>query len=161
MLNFQFSYPFYTRLKYDRSSRRRLGVQLHCSGFHFYHRVQLPHLGQRLSVIIKWGKGLSAETRSLRAKREHENIEDHFSIAVREHSDTGADEDVDDRPIVGYLQTLFHWWSLRWGWRAMHKWVRGRLHCKGQYRVLSHLRCRHNISITLKQVTCEIFLLSI
>ena len=51
-----------------------------------YCRVWLPHLGQRLS-----------------AKREHENAEDHFAIAVREHSDTRADEDVDNRPIVGHL----------------------------------------------------------
>ena len=55
-------------------------------GFHIYHRVWLPHLGQHLS-----------------AEREHENAEDRFVITVREHSDTRADEDVDDRPIVGHL----------------------------------------------------------
>ena len=44
----------------------------------------LPHIGQCLS-----------------AEREHGNTEDHFVIVVREHSDTGADEDVDDRPVVG------------------------------------------------------------
>ena len=54
-------------------------------GFHVYRRVWSPHLGQRLS-----------------AEREHGNTEDHFVIAVREHSDTGADEDVDDRPITKY-----------------------------------------------------------
>ena len=31
------------------------------------------------------------------------NAEDPFAIAVREYSDTRADEDVDDRPIVGHL----------------------------------------------------------
>ena len=36
-------------------------------------------------------------------EREHENAEDRFVIAVREHSDTRADEDVDNRPIVGHL----------------------------------------------------------
>ena len=46
----------------------------------------LPHLGQHISV-----------------EREHENAEDRFVIAVREHSDTRADEDVDNRPIVGHL----------------------------------------------------------
>ena len=46
----------------------------------------LPHLGQRLS-----------------AEREHGPAEDRFAIAVRQHSDTIADEDVDDRPIVGHL----------------------------------------------------------
>ena len=46
----------------------------------------LPHLGQRLS-----------------AEKEHGNTEDHFAIAVSEHSDTRADEDVHDRPIVGHL----------------------------------------------------------
>ena len=55
-------------------------------GFHVYRRVWLPHLGQRLS-----------------AEREHGNAEDRFAIAVTEHSDTRADEDVDDRPIVGHL----------------------------------------------------------
>ena len=36
-------------------------------------------------------------------EREHGNTEDRFVIAVREHSDTRADEDVDDRPVVGHL----------------------------------------------------------
>ena len=36
-------------------------------------------------------------------EREHGNAEDRFAIAVRKHSDTRADEDVDDRPIVGHL----------------------------------------------------------
>ena len=36
-------------------------------GFHVYHRVWLPHLGQRLST-----------------EREHGNAEDRFAIAVRE-----------------------------------------------------------------------------
>ena len=40
---------------------------------------------------------------------EHGNAEDHFAIAVREHGDTRADEDVDNRPIVGHLPMLFHW----------------------------------------------------
>ena len=44
------------------------------TGFHVI--VWLPHLGQRLS-----------------AEREHGNAEDRFVIAVREHSDTRADED--------------------------------------------------------------------
>ena len=70
--------------------------------FHVYRRVWLPHLGQRLS-----------------AEREHGNAENHFAIAVREHTDTRADENVDDRPIVGHLL------------------------------------------VTLKQATCEIYLLSI
>ena len=30
-------------------------------------------------------------------------------IAVREHSDTRTDENVNERPIVGHLLTLFHW----------------------------------------------------
>ena len=127
-------------LNCGKSSRRRLGVQLHCSSFHFYHRVWLPHLGQHLSV-----------------EREHGNAEDHFAIGVREHSDTRADEDVNER----HLPTLFHWWSLCWRWRAMQKWVKGRLHCKGQYRVLSRLCCLHKILITLEQAMCEIYLLSI
>ena len=61
----------------------------------------LPHLGQRLSAerkhentIAKRGKGLSVETQSLSTEREHGNAEDRFAIAVREHSDTRADEDV-------------------------------------------------------------------
>ena len=56
------------------------------TGFHIYRRVYLQHLRQRLS-----------------AERENGNAEDHFVIAVREHSDTRADEDVDDRLIVGHL----------------------------------------------------------
>ena len=36
----------------------------------------------------------------LSAEREHGNAEDPFVIAVREYSDTRADEDVNDRPIV-------------------------------------------------------------
>ena len=56
------------------------------TGFHVYRRVWLPHLGQRLS-----------------AEMQHGNAEDHFAIAVRKHSDTRADEDVNDRPIVGHL----------------------------------------------------------
>ena len=46
----------------------------------------LPHLGQRLNT-----------------EREHDNAEDRSAIAVREHSDTRADEDVDNRPIIGHL----------------------------------------------------------
>ena len=46
----------------------------------------LPHFGQRLS-----------------AEREHRIAEDRFAIAVKEHSDTRADEDVNNRPIVGHL----------------------------------------------------------
>ena len=56
------------------------------TSFHIYRRVWLPHLGQCLS-----------------AEREHGNTEDRFAIAVREHSDTRTDKDVDDRPIVGHL----------------------------------------------------------
>ena len=56
------------------------------TGFHVYRRVWLPHIGQCLS-----------------AEREHGNAEDRFVITVREHSDTGADKDVDDRPLVGHL----------------------------------------------------------
>ena len=55
-------------------------------GFHVNHRVWLPHLGQRLST-----------------ERKHGNAEDRFAIAVREHTDTRADEDVNDRPTVGQL----------------------------------------------------------
>ena len=84
-----------------------------------------------------------------------------FAIAVREHGGTKADEDVDNRPIVGHLLMFFHWWYLCWQWRTTHEWVRGRLHCKGQYRVLSCLHCLHKVLITLKQATCEIYLLSI
>ena len=36
-------------------------------------------------------------------EREYGNAEDRFAIAVTEHSGTGADEGVDDRPIVGHL----------------------------------------------------------
>ena len=56
------------------------------TGFHVHRRVWLPHLGQCLN-----------------AEREHGNTEDRFVITVREHSDTRADKDVDERPIVGYL----------------------------------------------------------
>ena len=42
-------------------------------GFHVYRRVWLPHLGQCLSL-----------------EREYGNAEDHFVIAVREHSDNTA-----------------------------------------------------------------------
>ena len=55
-------------------------------GFHVYHRVWLPHVGQCLS-----------------AEKEHGNAEDHFAIAITEHSDTRADEDADDRLVVGHL----------------------------------------------------------
>ena len=55
-------------------------------GFHVYRRVWLPHFGQRLS-----------------AEREQRNAEDCFVITVREHTDTRADDDVDDRPVVGHL----------------------------------------------------------
>ena len=55
-------------------------------GFHVCRRVWLPHLGQRLS-----------------AEREHGNTEDRFVIVFKEHSDTRADEGVDDRRIVGHL----------------------------------------------------------
>ena len=55
-------------------------------GFHVYRRVWLPLLGQRLST-----------------EGEHGNAEDCFAIAVREHRDTRADEDVDDRPIVFFI----------------------------------------------------------
>ena len=36
-------------------------------------------------------------------EREHGNAEDRFTNAVREHTDTRADEDVDNRPIFGHL----------------------------------------------------------
>ena len=72
----------YTSIKDDSEFSFTAAV----TGFHVYRRVWLPHLGQRLS-----------------AEREHGNAEDRFAIAVREHSDTRADEDVDDRPIVGHL----------------------------------------------------------
>ena len=49
-------------------------------------RVWLPNLGQHLGV-----------------EREHRNAEAGFAIAVREHSDTRNDEDVNDRHIVGHL----------------------------------------------------------
>ena len=55
-------------------------------GFHVYCRVWLPHLGQHLS-----------------AESEHGNAEDRFAIAVREHTDIRADEDVNTRPVVGHL----------------------------------------------------------
>ena len=50
----------------------------------------VPHLGQCLSV-----------------EREHRNTEHHFAITVREHSDTRADEDIDDRPILGHVVWQF------------------------------------------------------
>ena len=53
------------------------------TGFHVYCRVWLPHLGQHLSA--------------------ERDAEDRFAIVVREHSDTRADEDVDDGHIVGHL----------------------------------------------------------
>ena len=56
------------------------------TGFNVYCRAWLPHLEQCLST-----------------EREHENTENHFAITVRQHSDTRADKDVDDRPIVGHL----------------------------------------------------------
>ena len=65
------------------ATRCMLYVQIKHAIFHVYRRVWLPHLGQ-----------------CLRAEREHENAEDCFVIAVREHSDTRAD---DDKPIVGHL----------------------------------------------------------
>ena len=34
---------------------------------------------------------------------DEENSEDHFAIAVGEHIDTRADEDVDNRPLVEHL----------------------------------------------------------
>ena len=52
----------------------------------------------------------------LSAEREHGNAEDCFAIAVTEHSDSRADEDVDNRPIVGHLPrelkqgTVACWW---------------------------------------------------
>ena len=81
MLNFEFSYPFYltpngyatwcTQVliwqeleKYDSEFSFTAAV----TGFHVYHRVWLPHLGQRLNT-----------------EREHGNAEDRFVIAVREH----------------------------------------------------------------------------
>ena len=75
-------------IKYGRSSRRRLEVQLHCSCY------RVPHLSQSV-VTISW-------TASKCGKGDG-NAEVCFVIAVREHSDTRADEDVDDRPIVGHL----------------------------------------------------------
>ena len=39
----------------------------------------------------------------LSVSREHGNAKHCFVIAVREHSDTRADEDVDDRPIARHL----------------------------------------------------------
>ena len=55
------------------------------TGFHVYRRVWLPHLGQCLNT-----------------EREHGNAEDRFAIAVKSTL-TRADEDVDNRPIVGHL----------------------------------------------------------
>ena len=57
-------------------------------GFHVYRRVWLPPVGQRLS-----------------AEREHENIDDRFAIAVREHGGTRADEV--SRPLVKHLPREF------------------------------------------------------
>ena len=34
---------------------------------------------------------------------DEENSEDYFAIAVGEHSDTKADKDVDNRPLVEHL----------------------------------------------------------
>ena len=39
----------------------------------------------------------------LSAEREHGNAEDCFAITITEHSDTRADEDVDDRLVVRHL----------------------------------------------------------
>ena len=46
--------------------------------------------------------GYHIQTASKRGKG-NGNAEDHFAIAVREHSDTRADKDVDDRSIVEHL----------------------------------------------------------
>ena len=55
-------------------------------GFHVYRTVWSPHLGQRLKT-----------------KREHENTEDCFAIAVRTHSNTYGHTGIDVGPIVGHL----------------------------------------------------------
>ena len=57
-------------------------------GYHVYRRMWIAHLGQRLS-----------------AERERGNAKDCFAIAVREHSDNRADDDVDDRPYSWTLTT--------------------------------------------------------
>ena len=49
----------------------------------------------------EWGYHILGQR--LSAAMEHGNTEDHFVIPVSEHSDTRADEDVHDRPIVGHL----------------------------------------------------------
>ena len=54
----------------------------------------LPRLSQ--SVVTTFWTGS-------KRGREHRNVEDSFAIAVREHSDTRADDDVDDRPIDVHL----------------------------------------------------------
>ena len=93
MLNFEFSYQFYLTPNGHttwcmQELEKTLGVQLHCSCY------RLTPLSQSV-VTTSW-------TASKRG-REHRNVEDSFAIAVREHSDTRADDDVDDRPIVGHL----------------------------------------------------------
>ena len=111
--------------KYGRSSRRQLRVQL---------------LQASMFITECCYQRLSAES-------EHRNAEDRFAIAVTEHSDPRADEDVDDRPIVGHLpRELKQGTVVCWRWTMMHEWVRGCFHCKVQYRRPSRLCCFHNIS---------------
>ena len=69
-----------------REDDSEFGFSTAVRGFHVYRRVWFPHPGQHL-----------------RAEREHMNAEDRFVIAVRERSGAGADEDADNRPIVGHL----------------------------------------------------------
>ena len=121
-------------LNCGRSSRRQLGVQLHCSSFHVYRRVWLPHLGQRLSMEREHGRACLAT-----AKHRKGTWKCWRSFFYR-----------CQRAMTLELMRmstimLFHGWSLHWRWRAMHEWVKGCLHCKGQYRVLSRLHCLHNI----------------
>ena len=76
------------KLKYGRRLRRRLrsSASLQLLQASTFIAECGYHIGQCLST-----------------EREHGNAEDRFAIAVREHSDTRTDEDVDDRPIVGHL----------------------------------------------------------
>ena len=93
MLNCEFSYSFHLIsnghamrctqvLKYGRSSRRRLGVQLHCS---CYRHPRLLQCGYHILDSVK-------------AQKENIETPEINLRSLSESTETRADEDVDDRP---------------------------------------------------------------
>ena len=64
MLSFEFSYPFYlteqphhalyASMAGDQEGDSEFSFTAAVRGFHVYHRVWLPHLGQRLSTEGTW-----------------------------------------------------------------------------------------------------------